>query len=451
MQAIPASFRDRSGFVFKKDGEYLRSVHESYAEDYQHLIESGLYERLSKRKLLISHEELNDVELPKETIAILKPEQLSFISYAYEWSFSMWKDAALCTLYNALEAIHYGMILKDANSYNIQFFNGKPILIDTLSFEMLDETKPWIAYRQFVEHFLSPLLLMHYNSTALHKMLIAFPNGIPLEVTKSLLPKKARLNVNANLHIFLPAKYAAKEGDTQKEKSFSKQKLVNLLQSLKSFVAGLDGAKEKTVWDDYYSNTILKDGYIEEKKKIVSSYLEGLECKVLLDLGANDGEFSMLKANTDTLVLASDMDRNCIEFLYKRLKQEKIRNIHPLILDLTIPSPALGWDANERDDFFNRAKPDVTMALALIHHLAIGNNVPLANIIQSLKRLSPYLILEFVDKKDEKVQVLLQNREDIFHDYSLPHLKEQLSGHYEIMAEQALESTARHLLLLKRL
>lgn len=451
MQVNSSSYKDPSGFVFEQNNQIYRAVNEVYKIHYDYFIKSELYALLSKKKLLISHEEC-DIKIDKENIyKIIKPTQLPFISYGYEWSVSMLKDAALCTLRCALYAIEKDMILKDANIFNIQIYEGKPMLIDTLSFEIYEENKSWIAYRQFCENFVAPLLLMKYCNTSLNKLLVAYPNGIPISLCADMLPLKARLNIHAYLHIFLQNKISTKnKPNIQSNAHFTKHKMQNLLNGLKSFVENFDVKNKKTTWDNYYEETILGNQYLEEKKEIVKNFLQKIEFKTLLDLGANDGEFSMMYKNTDKNIIAIDEDKNCIENLYKNIKKQHIKNIHPLIIDLTNPTPSLGWANTERPSFFQRINPDVTLALALVHHLAIAHNITLTKILAILANTSKYVLIEFVEKDDPKVKELLANRKDIFDDYTIGNFTKIVSEYFEIIYQKTLKQNTRTLFLLKR-
>ncbi len=451
LHAINASFRDRSGFVFTHQGQYYRTVHQVYQADYDKLMKSGLYESLVAKKLFIPHKEVHDFTTKENVYRIIKPQQLSLISYAAEWSFSMLQDAALCTLSNALEALKHDMILKDANTFNIQFVEGKPLLIDSLSFESYVEGEPWIAYKQFCECFLAPLLLMKYTHASLHTLFVAYPNGIPIPIVVSLLPFKAKLNLHVYLHIFMQAGYQQAQKKIKKvAHQFSRQKLTHLLQGLFDFVTGLKLTKDKTVWDDYYEGTILSKQYLDDKKVKVKSLLDKISFHTLLDLGANEGEFSLMFKNTDKQIIALDEDRNCIEKLYIKCRHEGIKNIQVLIANLTTPTPALGWNHTERTALFSRIQADVTLSLALIHHLAIANNIPLSGIFEFLLPISEYHIIEFVGKNDPKVQQLLEHRKDIFDEYTITHFKQLAQEKFVLLEEVPFPDMDRCLFLLKR-
>ncbi|MBL7766918.1 MAG: hypothetical protein JNJ58_12530 [Chitinophagaceae bacterium] len=450
MQAIPSSYKDPSGFIFLHQDQYYRQVNPVYQKHYDHLMTSGLHETLVQQEKLIPHQDVTPQF--SETIAykIILPQQISVISYAWEWSFGMLRDAALCTLDNARAALSHSMILKDANTYNIQFIQGKPMLIDTLSFEIYEEGKSWIAYHQFCEQFLAPLALMKYTDVSLNKLLQIYPEGIPLSVCRKLLPSKAKFNLHIYLHIFLQSQYAGKQEQKKQQKQFfSKAKLLTLLNGLYDFVSGLSLVEKKSTWNNYYDETILSQHYLDEKKKLVLDLVNTISIKSLLDLGANDGAFSLLLSNQVQQTISIDGDAFCIDRLYEKNKAEKRNHILALCADLTAMSPAIGWDNRERPALLTRLKADLCMALALIHHLAIGRNVPIEKCLELFASFGTYVLVEFVDKTDPKVQILLQDREDIFPDYTLDHFRQLASNTFDILAEKTLQQNTRTLFLLK--
>ncbi|GAB2815716.1 hypothetical protein [Ferruginibacter profundus] len=448
-----ASYRDRDGFIFKHGKNYYRCINTGYHEAYQQLMQSGLYAQLTKKKWLVSHEEVtSDAELHFPGAIIILPQQVNYISYPYEWSFAMWQDAALLTLNIAKESIDKGMLLKDATPFNIQFVHGRPVFIDTLSFEKYDAAKPWVAYRQFCECFIAPLLLQQYCHVEMGKLFTIYPNGIPLPIVKSLLPGKAKWNLHNYLHVYLQA--SVKPGKTKNDtaaKGFSQQKMLLLLNGLISYVNKLHPKKSKTIWDDYYGGTILSEAYLQEKTKLVQSFVNTVSFSTVVDLGANDGHFSVLFKNTDKQMVSVDGDANCIDELYKKIKKEKISNILPLINTLNTPSPAIGWNNAERTSFNERIKGDMVFALALVHHLAIGCNLPLHFIAGWLAPMGNYLLIEFVPKQDEKVKLLLQNRQDIFDDYTIADFEKVFSEKYRILLQEKITGTERTLYLMQKL
>ena len=416
-------------------------------------MQDGLYDLLIKKNWLISHVEVFDAELQFADAIIILPQQIPVITYPYEWSFAMWQDAALLTLNIAKEAIDKEMLLKDATPFNIQFVKGSPVFIDTLSFELYSPEKPWVAYRQFCECFLAPLLLQQYCHADMGKIFTLYPNGIPLEILVSLLPKKAKWNLHTYLHIYLQAATVTKADKIKNAKAatkFSKQKMLLLLNGLITYVARLHVKKAKTNWDDYYASTILSDEYLQEKTKLVTSFLSTISYSSIIDLGANDGHFSLLFKNTATEIIAVDGDANCINKLYSTIRNQKIKNILPLINTLHTPSPAIGWNNAERTSFNERIKGDVVLSLALIHHLAIANNLPFQFIAEWFALMGKYLLIEFVPKTDEKVQLLLQNRQDIFTDYTVTNFENVFSKKFKIVQQQKIKGTERMLYLMEK-
>ncbi|MBK7557109.1 MAG: class I SAM-dependent methyltransferase [Chitinophagaceae bacterium] len=451
MQPHPASYRDTEGFIFKHDGNMYRYIHPNYEVHYAQLMNSGLYEELFKKNMLVAHREIYETgSFHFSEGTVLFPEQIPFISFPYEWSFDMWKDAALLTLHIAQAALQKGMMLKDATPFNIQFFKSRPIFIDTLSFENYVAGKPWIAYRQFCECFLAPLLLMHYCHPGTHKLFTVYPNGIPMDVLANLLPNRSKWNMNTMLHVHLQVKFAGKPNQKPgSENNFSKQKLEILLKGLESFVQKLSLKKIKTTWDDYYTGTILGDDYLIAKTALVKTFISDLKYGHVIDLGANDGHFSSLFA-PGIQVIATDADPNCINDLYLRSRQDGRANILPLVIDFTSPSPAIGWNNAERESITSRLKADLVLALALVHHLAIAKNVPLHLIAAWLQPMGEHLIIEFVPKTDEKVKLLLQNRKDIFDKYDLENFKTIFANTYQVVKEEKVGNTDRVLFLMKR-
>ncbi|HYM93868.1 MAG TPA: class I SAM-dependent methyltransferase [Chitinophagaceae bacterium] len=449
----PASWRDPSGFIFEKNGVLYRQVNKTYKDHLDHFIASGCYENLVKKNLLIPHELISEnlTEL-NEWYATLKPEKIAFISYPYEWSFDMLKDAALLTLQLMKESIHYDMVLKDATPYNIQWHHNKLIFIDTLSFEKFKE-KPWIAYRQFCECFLSPLLLMHYTRLPMHEMMLAYPDGIPLAVTKALLPKRSRFAMNIYLHIHLHEKFSVKKtGSSEKKIKFSKQKLLNLISSLEGLIRKLKLPAQKSTWSEYYDEASKRKNYLAEKMNIIKQWLQEMkEIKTAIDLGANIGEFSKLLSKKEIKTIATDFDPYCINELYLNIKEKKLTNIQPLIVDLSNPAPGTGMNNTERYSFISRGKADLVMALALIHHLAIGKNIPFDMIAEMFSKIGPLLIIEFVPKEDEKVQLMLQMREDIFTNYHETAFSEVFQKKFSIIKQAKIEESGRTLFLMKRI
>jgi hypothetical protein len=454
---LPASFRDPSGFLFQRDGVLYRQVNRSYQQNYDLLIQSGLYERLAKAKKIIPHQEVAAAPQDPETAyKVIQPERLAMISYPYEWCFSQLKDAALLTLSIQKLALEYELSLKDASAYNIQFMGERPVLIDTLSFEAYQEGQPWVAYRQFCQHFLAPLALMARVDVRLNQLLRVYIDGVPLDLASQLLPLSSRLQFGLLAHIHLHAsaqkKYAGApvQGREAPQRKVSRLGLIGLIDSLQKTVKGLRWTPQGTEWGDYYDSTNYSRSAFEDKQRTVRAFLETARPAQVWDLGANTGVFSRIAAEMGAVTLSSDIDPAAVEKNYQEVRQKKETNLLPLVLDLTNPSPAIGWTNEERDSLLQRGPVDLVMALALIHHLAISNNVPLESVADFFARLGRWLLIEFVPKEDSQVQRLLASRQDIFPHYHQAGFEEAFGRFFVIQACHTVEGSRRVLYLMER-
>jgi hypothetical protein len=453
-----ASFRDPSGFLFSRQGVLYRQINHIYQEHYDRLMSSKLYAKLVYAGLLIPHEEVSiEPEEPASAYRVIKPEPVRFISYPYEWSFSQLQDAALATLAIQKLALEVGMVLKDASAYNIQLHYGKPVLIDTLSFEIYHEGDPWVAYRQYCQHFLAPLALMAYTDVRLSQLLRVYIDGVPLDMASRLLPMRTRYGLGLASHIHLHAaaqkRYADKPvAKTQTTRKLGKLSFLGLMDSLDSTTRKLDWKPSGTEWGDYYvaSASHYSPAAFEHKKQVVRQFLDRTQPSTAWDLGANTGEFSRLAAEKDAFTVAFDIDPAAVEQNYHLVKENKETHMLPLVMDFTNPSPSMGWHNRERNSLLERAPADVLMALALIHHLAISNNVPFPLLADYFHNLGHWLIIEWVPKDDSQVQKLLASRQDIFSGYHQDGFEAAFGDYFIIHEKVALQDSPRLLYLMER-
>ena len=454
---IEGSFRDPSGFVFIEDGVIYRQVNRSYQQHYDRLISSGLYDRLTSLNYLVSHTEVDHPPLRQDdAYKILRPQPIPFISYPYEWSFSQIKGAALATLAALKQSLLHDLILKDASAYNVQFLAGKPILMDTLSFEIYQEGQPWQGYRQFCQHFLAPLALMSYKDIRLSRLLREYIDGIPLDLAASLLPRRSFLNVGLLTHLHLHARaqrrYAGKpvravsSGNTR----LGKRSLLNIADSLQSTIKRLAWNPGTTSWADYYSGDSYQETGFDSKVKTVASFIRMANPRHVWDLGANTGVFSRVASQSGLFTVSIDSDPGAVEANYLFSRQQQEENLHPLLVDLTNPSAASGWANSERESLVQRSRADCILALALIHHIAIANNVPLGKIARFFASLAEWAIVEFVPKSDKKVQQLLVARDDIFVDYTRSGFEREFGCVYDVVLSAPIEESQRLIYLLRR-
>lgn len=421
-----ASFRDPSGYVLEGENCVYRIISSAYENDWRLLKESDFLAKMLEYGL-IPFKELDPKNCPFDTgnaIAVLESPKLPFISYPYEWCFSQLKDAALLTLTLQKLALEYAFTLKDATAFNVQFWNGKPVFIDLLSFEKLREGRPWDAYGQFCQHFLAPLALMSYNNERLGLLTKNWIDGIPIEIAAQLLPFKTKLSLGLGMHIHMHSLMRTGNAETGrraksvvKEVKVPRQRLIDIADSLASVINSLPLPRGKTEWGDYYTDT----NYLDISQKAKASSVERIASlskgKIALDLGANNGFYSALLTPYFEEVLSTDIDHAAVNHNWINLANPKIL---PLILDLANPSPAIGWNNTERLSFRDRCQADFISSLALVHHLRITAGIPAFEIMQcftALLKPGGTLLLEFVPKEDSQVKRLLSRREDVFYDY----------------------------------
>lgn len=454
IKSEPSSFRDPSGFVYYKGKKVFRQVNRSYKQDFDLLFKSGLYKELVRQRYLLPHKRITkNHSASKKAYSTLTTDTISFVSYPYEWAFSQFKDAALLTLQIQNTALRHDMFLKDASGYNIQFIDGKPVLIDILSFQRYKPGYPWVAYRQFCQHFLGPLLLMNLVDVRANQLLKTYLDGIPLDLVSKLLPRRTFFSFSIASHIHIHAKkqqqFADARNVTKKTNSLSKVALLGIIDNLMTTVSKLTYQKQKTEWGEYYDATNYSYKAFKKKKELVENYIKIARPKTILDIGANTGEFSRIASRKGIHTISADLDPLAVEKNYLNIKKFNEKNILPLMIDITNPSPAIGWLNSERKSFIQRGPFDLVMALAVLHHLAISNNLPFNRIADFFQEFGSFLIIEFVPKRDSQVQKLLRTREDIFDSYSQEEFEKVFSQKFKVLKKNPVTGSKRTCYLMK--
>ena len=451
---LPSSFRDPAGYVFRRGGVFYRGIRKSGRPHYDMLMSSGLYKELVAANLLVPHEEFPlEGERVGDVTKVIRPEEIPFISYPYEWSFSQMQDAALATLEIEKRALRYGMTLVDASAYNIQFLGGRPVLIDTLSLRQAVEGEPWTAYGQYCRHFLAPLALMGLKDIRLGQLLRVHLDGIPLDLASSLLPLRTRRRLPLLLHLHIHAKSQKRFEGRQVRVARGKvgrQALLGLVDSLESEIKKLHWRASGTEWADYYEDTNYSTEGLDDKRKIVEEFIREVRPRTVWDLGGNIGTFSRIAAAAGAYTVSFDIDPACVEMNYLRIRREKEENLLPLLLDLTNPSPGAGWENKERMTLLERGPADAVLALALLHHLAIGNNLPLDKAARFFARTGRHLLLEFVPKSDSQVKRLLVTREDVFDAYTQEGFERAFGEVFTIKRRVPLSGSERALYIMEK-
>ena len=393
-----------------------------------------------------------------EWVAVLHHERIPVVSYPYEWTFSMLKDAALLQLDLLSAALAEDMILKDSTPFNIQWDGHRPVFIDIGSFEPLEEGDVWVGYRQFASLFLYPLMLTSRVGVPFQPWLRGQPEGLEAGQINAMMTSRDRWKKGGLLHVSLPARAEKKQHGAgrnvrseMKESGFSKAMIENNVKGLHRIVSSLEWDPGTSRWSEYASDCGHVSVQRETKAEFVDGFVAEVAPSVVWDVGANDGHFSRVAARTAKYVLALDADELVLEDLYRSLKKDGPNNVLPLLHDLANPSPGLGWRGMERPPLPARSAPDLILALAVVHHLVIGRNVPLRAFVDWLADLDCPAVFEFVPPDDPMVQALTVNKKphEIHRDYTETNLRAYLEGRLEIVRETPVPGGGRRLFALR--
>jgi len=451
----PGSFRDRSARVFIQDDEVFRGLNERALEQWNTLSSTAFFRRFVAEGGLVGTERLDPAEraLPAfaaEWAAVLRHDRIPFVSYPYEWSFGMLRDAALLQLDLLLAALDEGMTLKDASAYNVQWRGAKPVFVDIGSFERRPPGEPWIGYRQFCQLFLYPLLLTAYRDIPFHPWLRGSLEGIDPESCLNALGLGGRLRRGVLSHVYLQARAQAAYGGTRRDvkadlraAGFDSALIKANATRLRKLIAGLTWKRGRSTWSEYTKCGHYEAADAEAKRRFVGRAAASGSRRLVWDLGCNTGTFSRIAAEHAGYVIALDADHLAVERLYQALKAENDRRILPLVGNLADPSPDLGWRNMERKRLASRGRPDLVLALALIHHVVIGANVPIDEFVDWLADLGGDIVIEFVTREDPMVGVLLRNKEDQYADYQIDVFERCLRARCEILEREPLGSGTR--------
>jgi SAM-dependent methyltransferase len=454
----PGSFRDPTSRIVYRNGEVYRYLSERALEDWRALVATRFFSAEMEAGRIVATEEVSEPPAPAGSAGVLHHERIPFVSYPYEWPFSMLQDAALLQLDLLGEALAEDFILKDATPFNVQWRGSNPVFIDIGSFERLGAGEPWIGYRQFCRQYLYPLMLTTYNNVSFRPWLRGQPEGITAEEMRRLLSTGDRLRSGVLLHVTLQARaerrYAASERDMRaelKEAGFRKELIEANVSRLRKLVAKLKQPADSSTWSEYGAEHEHVARHREAKSAFITAVVEGRRSGLVWDLGANDGHFSRLAARSADTVVAVDADEVVIDRLYRTLAEERVSNVLPLVGDLANPSPGLGWRGRERRPLEDRGSPDLVLLLALVHHLVIGANVPLGRVIEWLADLESRVVLEWVPPEDPMVARLMANKRahEVHGDYNEAELRAHLGRTFDIETETPLEDGGRVLLSLR--
>lgn len=460
LKPLEGSFRDPSGRVYCINGRIFRGVNNKTANNFRQLKETKFYQRALKNKTIVPTWFADNSDLQVQKILsdgwdnVLEHEKLPLISYPYEWTFSMLKDAALLQLGFLEEAFEEGWTLKDATPYNIQFTGSHPVFIDIPSFVPRSSGDTWIGYRQFCMLNLFPLMLTSYLKIPFQPVLRSYLDGIdPITMRKYFrglrIFRKGILS-----HVVFPAFLEKQVERTEKDKAPAKKRenksqsdliVKSLISSMKKLVQGLSHNVIHTEWSEYSVNHSYDKNDYSEKETFIRDAVQHSKPNISWDIGGNTGHFSKILADSSHYVLTIDGDHDAVEKLYREQKKVESSKILPLVMNLANISPNQGWMGKERLALDQRNNPDFVIVLALIHHMGLSANIPLGDFLEWLKGLAPKLVIEFVDRDDEMVIKLLTNKTEKFSNYNKETFIKELEKRFTIISQKDLKEGCRSL------
>ncbi|HUP23795.1 MAG TPA: methyltransferase [Thermoanaerobaculia bacterium] len=459
----PGSYRDRESRVFYSGGEVFRALSGEAWRQWTALRDRSFFRAATADGKVVATREADPTPplppdiLPTPVEGILHHERVPFVSYPYEWSFRMLRAAALLQLDLLDAALAEGFVLKDSSAYNVQWRGARPLFVDVGSFEVLAPGDPWVGYLQFCRLFLYPLLLNAYRGVSFQPLLRGSLDGIDPETASRLLHGRDRIRRGVPTHVHLHARLqSAHAADRRSARSsvrdagFSAKLIVANVRSLRRLVESLRWRVEASTWSGYGTGHGYEEAERHAKEAFVARAAGLSRGRLLWDLGCNDGHFTRIAAGSFSHAVAIDADHLTIDRLFEALEREDRRDVLPLVVNLVDPSPALGWRGRERRTLLERGRPDLVLALALVHHLAIGANVPVVELVSWLADLGGDLVVEFVQPSDPMVERLLLEKRDSYPDYELENFRRRLEERFDIASEEELAGGRRVLFHARR-
>ena len=460
------SYRDRDGRVFADgEGGICRALSAGALTEWNVVRQSRFFREAVAAQRVISTETLSDSPEMSDGLGegdwagVLRHAVVPFVSYPYEWSFGMLQDAARLHLELLEQALAEDITLKDGTAYNVQWFGTRPVFIDVASFERHVPGQAWAGYRQFCQTFLYPLLLQSYKHIPFQPWLRGCLDGITPQECWNLMSFRDFFRRGVPAHVWLHSKLQSsrtvEDVDNSRALSasgFSKDLILANVAGLKRLIGGLRWNPAPSTWSEYGAATVYTPVDRQAKEEFVGRVVHSQHWKIVWDIGCNTGAYSRIAAENADLVVAMDADYLAVERLYQALKanpQQGAAPILPLVNNLVDPSVGLGWRGAERKALLDRGRPNLTLCLALIHHLVIGHGVPLREFLECLAGWGTSLIIEFVSKQDPMVKRLLRGRRDNYADYEPEVFERWLSELFDVVHSEPLATGYRTLYFAK--
>ena len=455
MEMEPGSFRDRHGTVFYGPGKVFRGISAEALKQWEAVSATGFFRRFMRDGRIVTTRRVDAGEYPdlyglEDWAAFLEHALIPFVSYPYEWSFSMLKDAALLQLELLAAALDEGMILKDATPYNVQWVGSRPVFIDVPSFTRLEPGEVWVGYGQFCQMFLYPLILQAYKQIPFHPWMRGSIDGITPECCSRMISLRDFFRPGVLKDVYLHARLQSAFGGTSQDvrsdllkAGFSAEMIKSNVRRLRRLVQRLSWSCAGSEWSEYTCTNSYADADNDLKAAFVRNVVGSRNWRLVWDLGCNTGSYSRIAAENADYVVAMDADHLAVDRLYCQLKQQGSSTILPLVNNLADPSPNIGWRNLERKMLPQRGRPELLLCLALIHHVTIGANVPVGDFVDWLAELGSDLVVEFVTKDDPMVQSLLRNKNDQYNDYTVDFFESCLARAFRVERREALASGTR--------
>ena len=453
----PGSFRDPAGYVFSLDDQTYRALDAPSFSLVQELEGGGVLSELSGRGYLINTRVIAPTEplfkalqaqLPREH-HFLHHQTVPVISYPYEWSFSMLADAAQLQLELQLHLLERGYSLKDASAFNVQFLSCRPVFIDVLSIEKPRRKDVWVAYGQFCQMHLFPLLLKRYLNFSTRGYFLDNINGLPVEDVYRLFGGWSALKPALFMDVFLQycfqkstaGKITPLKQKLAQQESNAAAQAINLKRLARKVGKLVRACKTASRWSDYINTHTYSPEAEAEKVRYIKEFLTQHAPRTVLDIGCNTGRYSLLACQSGARVIAIDSDHDSVDLLYQHARNESA-DVIPLWVDIANPTPAVGFRNCERKSFMERVKGEAVFALALIHHLLVTSRIPLEAICELFYDLATrYVVTEFVEREDEMFQSLLALREDIYGKITRNFFISTFTKKFDLIDQCAISST----------
>ena len=449
----PASFRDPAARVLRQDGQILRYLTSAALRDFETLSSTRFYRAFTDSGRLVATERASSPQIPPLSapwVAVLRHQPIPVVSYPYEWCFTMLQDAALLQLDLLLAALDEGMTLKDATPFNIQWIGTRPVFIDIGSFKAAEPGEPWTGYRQFCEMFLYPLFLQAYKDVPFHPWLRGSLDGVEAGHINRLMSVRDRFRPGVFPHVYLLSRLQSHYEGTHRNvrqdlraAGFSAELITHNVRRMRRLVERLAWRRARSTWSDYAHGNTYDQADRARKQQFILRAAASARRACVWDLGCNTGEYSRAVSACADRVVAVDADHLAIDRLYRALKADQNSTILPLVGNLTDPSPGLGWRHQERQTLEARSRPDLILALALIHHLSIGRNVPLPELVAWFASFEADLVIEFVAPEDAMVAQLVRNRDALDIGYTQDRFEACVAEPFVIAATDRLPSGTR--------